>query len=297
MAIVVESTTTAPFATGSTSFVQNRPTGTADGDLLVAFVFTGEDNGTTDLTVTGVPAGWSLVRAETTIDAGSGNNPAYVYVYSKIASSEPASWTWTLSSSDSSLWYAGAVMRVSGAMAITDSDDATVSNSPTPAFTGGVTPAGVNNLLFMATIATGVSSSATTVSGYAITTSNPSWTELLDSQNDTVGSTLLASIAYATRSQDTATGNWTLTYSTGSAMDSASQLFCITEPVNGTGTFEHLAIEPVLFKPIGESGTTGTHAHIEVEPILHKPNKVTSVNPRWTDQEKPATPTWANQER
>lgn len=239
MAIVVESTTTAPFASGSTSFSQNRPTGTTNGDLLVAFVFTGNDNGTTNLTVSSAPSGWTLARPVTTqtINGGS-NNPVNVYVYTKIASSEPSSWTWTLSSSGASLWYAGAIMRISGASAITDSDDATVLNSPTPSFSGGVTPVSTNNLVFMATIATDVSSSATTTSAYAIATDNPSWTELLDSQNDTAGSTIHASVAYALRTQSTTTGNWTLTYSTGSAMDTASQIFIITEPVTGTITLD-----------------------------------------------------------
>jgi hypothetical protein len=78
---------------GSTSIVGNRPTGTADNDGLLAFVVV-RNGGTDDSygTVT-TPAGWTLV---TSLE-GTSLSQAKVFVYSKIASSEPATWTWTWS--------------------------------------------------------------------------------------------------------------------------------------------------------------------------------------------------------
>lgn len=69
----------------TTSVTVSMPAGTTDGDLLVAVV---NALGTPTITA---PAGWTLVE---TVDAGSTMRSA---VYHKTASSEPASWTWTLS--------------------------------------------------------------------------------------------------------------------------------------------------------------------------------------------------------
>lgn len=299
MAIVVEATTTSAFATGSTSFSQNRPTGTTNGDLLIAFVFTGNDNGTTDLTVSSAPAGWTLEEHTMTTIAGGSNNPVNVYTYSKIASSEPSSWTWTLSSSGASLYYAGAIMRISGTEFVSAvKDESTVDNDDTPSFSSGVTPLGSNNLLFMATIATDISSGSQATSGYAITTDDPTWTELLDTQNDTTGNTLLASVAYASRSQSTATGNWTVTFSTGSGFaDSASQLFCITEPVNANGNHTHLEMSSDIFAHTISVGTTANHSLLEMSSSIFTNSGKAQSKVIWTDEDKPTQPTWTDETR
>ena len=63
----------------------SKPAGTADGDLLIARAYLENDTNTWAT----VPSGWSL--------AGSiANTGAFkLWVYWKIASGEPASWTWT----------------------------------------------------------------------------------------------------------------------------------------------------------------------------------------------------------
>ncbi len=63
----------------------SKPAGTADGDLLIARAYLEADTNTWAT----VPSGWSL--------AGSIANTGgfTLWVYWKVASSEPASWTWT----------------------------------------------------------------------------------------------------------------------------------------------------------------------------------------------------------
>lgn len=82
-------------ATGTgTSAVVAKPTGTADGDLLVATL---AYDGT--ITITAVPSGWTLVRTDT-------SGTFKLSTYYKVASSEPASWTWTLSNVLTAPWLA-----------------------------------------------------------------------------------------------------------------------------------------------------------------------------------------------
>lgn len=66
----------------------SKPTGTTDNDLLVAFV----PVATTD-TIT-APSGWTLIR-DTLFNASG----SHVSSYYKVASSEPASWDWTIGAS------------------------------------------------------------------------------------------------------------------------------------------------------------------------------------------------------
>lgn len=73
--------------TAGTSVTVTKPAGTADGDLLVAVI---AEAGTGAITA---PAGWTLAGDAT---AGTSLRSA---IYWKIASSEGASWTWTLASS------------------------------------------------------------------------------------------------------------------------------------------------------------------------------------------------------
>jgi hypothetical protein len=64
-----------------------KPTGTVDGDLLLMVVGIGSAQ-----TITGVPAGWNPENEQV-------SGAVRTAIYSKIASGEPGSWTWTLSAS------------------------------------------------------------------------------------------------------------------------------------------------------------------------------------------------------
>ena len=80
--------------TASVNAVGDRPTGTADGDYLVATVI----HTSSSLTIT-EPAGWARIQEDPT------SSDFTVITFGKYASSEPADWTWTISG-------AGAANRV-----------------------------------------------------------------------------------------------------------------------------------------------------------------------------------------
>src|SRR5689334_18499080 len=71
------------------SAVVPKPAGTVDGDFILAFISVGNNN-----TIT-APAGWTELSLTTNFAGATLQNR----IYWKVASSEPASWTWTFTSS------------------------------------------------------------------------------------------------------------------------------------------------------------------------------------------------------
>lgn len=121
---VVETTSSVEVTTASTSVTVTKPTGTADGDYLVAFV--AADRGSSGYP-TAAPSGWTQIAQDA---SGAGSTHAACTAYAKTAgASEPADYTWTLPSA----YLAVATMhRVSGVdtdAAINASATATDSNT------------------------------------------------------------------------------------------------------------------------------------------------------------------------
>ncbi len=180
--------------------VVTKPTGTVDGDLLIVFV---GSNARTE-TVNSVPSGWTLIVSD---DSAAANN-AILYTYYKIASSEGASWTWGWTGSTANKgWGALRFDTFQTASPINTSAIGQDTNDGTANYTNTITPTVDNCMLVM--IALAKDNSTTGASGYAITTSNPTWTERIDADLGT-NTTIVA--ATAIRPQTTATGdsfiNW-----------------------------------------------------------------------------------------
>src|SRR5436190_5828697 len=75
----------------------SKPTGTADNDILIAFIAKDDTAAVTK------PTGWTLLTEGTA-------NTYYMGIWWKLAASEGASWQWTFSS----VWRDGAVLAYSG---------------------------------------------------------------------------------------------------------------------------------------------------------------------------------------
>lgn len=253
MAVAVQSVSSTGFATGSATLTLTKPTGTVDGDLLIAVVIV---TITGNSTVSAVPSGWTLVRSSAYKPATA---EAKVDTYYKIASSEGASWDWTINTSTGS--NGGGVLRITGASFVEQSSSATVANSATPSFANGLTPTIANSLLIIAGAATDVVTNPTTVSSYAIETNNPTWTEafdLHDSSKDNSGV-----CAYAIRPETTATGNSTYTYSGGSVQDSVAQLLIISPETNIT-----VNATPIIVTATIPNATVAADANVSATPLI-----------------------------
>lgn len=186
--------------TGETCTVV-KPTGTAEGDMLVAFVAYSAD----DPETFGTPVGWTLIQEGSDAD---GQGMASFY---KIAgASEPADYTFTISTATNERMSA-CVIRITGARIVDTSSEQ--YNTVSATATGStITPTYSNDLILFA-VASGSLSAGAGVSAYAIATNNPTWTELFDNS----GIDVSLAVAYAPRPQTSATGSATATLSTSRA--------------------------------------------------------------------------------
>jgi hypothetical protein len=182
-----------------------KPTGVAVGDLLVAVI--SRDIG--DFGTDTPPSGWTILRT----DQNSGAH--YVSIYYKIATStEVAASDFTFVNAvtlSPNMAAAGIIFRITGHSPGTpiwaSAADVSIDNTAAPSFSNSITPAIANSMLFI--VASGYDNN-NAIGGYAIATSNPSWTEVLD-QTANPGTNMSLSIATATRPEVTATGNSSVT--------------------------------------------------------------------------------------
>lgn len=190
----VRSTANAGWGTG-TSTVITKPSGLIVGDIMIAHLYVA----TGYVSVT-PPSGFAIIGS-TAEPTGRGT----VFYYYKIADSgDVAATNFTFS-------WSGSVENFGSLIAVQDGDttfanwkwggdNKTASNTDNPSINATVTPTTASLLLQMWTEFENI----TAISGYAIATSNPSWTESYDVDS---GSGERASFAYGYRTQTTATGN------------------------------------------------------------------------------------------
>src|SRR3990167_2694435 len=166
MAVTIESVSTQAWAgiANSDNLNITKPTGTADGDLLVAHIASSLD--AVDNHVVSTPAGWTLLFEQ---EVGASANSGCMTIFYKVASSEGASYNFT-NASGRMLLMAGAIYRISSAVSagIQYAVDADETADATPVFTNTV----------------GTEGGSTSASGYEIITSNPAWTEQYDIAGD-----------------------------------------------------------------------------------------------------------------
>ena len=190
--------------TNASSIVLNKPSGVVDGDLMVAIIAWNSGSAYTLTTL----SGWTLIRNTNTDSANLNISSFY-----KIASSEGSSYTWSFSNSVEAV---GATIRIdtfNSSTPVDTSNGASTSggNTTSLTFADTITPSLANELILFPILAR--NSSARNLTGHsaqAVTTDNPTWTEILDILLDVAGGsegTMNFSIAYSNRSATTATGN------------------------------------------------------------------------------------------
>lgn len=198
------------------TIVITKPVSLAVGDLMVAHI-SGADEASGSNTIT-APNGWTTLG---NLGVGSSGS-ADLYVFYKVADAgDTAATNFTFTnSSGAGLMMAGAIYRITGqggTPSLQIAIDGDTTNDLTPTFTNTVTPVFADSLLLFLVTAQDNQISGS-VSGYAITTSNPTWTEQYDiyGTGDTYfgagdGDGLMAG-ASATRPEVTATGDSTCTF-------------------------------------------------------------------------------------
>lgn len=176
----------------SSTAVVTKPSGLAVGDIMIAYC-AGD--------MTSFPTGFTSIGSTT----AGGNNYKTNLGYKVADSSDVAAtnFTFTLNGATTNICVLVRVTGSSVASSTIVSSGALVSNTATPSITG-LTPYSRGDILLFQFWHG--SDAVTAVSSYAIATSNPTWTEILDTT--AAGGNAGCGIAYATRSQLTATGNF-----------------------------------------------------------------------------------------
>lgn len=189
MTVALRSDSEAANGTASTSVVVTKPAGTADGDLLLAII---SETGTGSITA---PAGWTLLgsqAASTTVTSAA---------YYKVASSEGASWTWTLGASVRNTYWVGAFTGIDTSSPVYASSSAADTDGGLTVLTPAVDPV----LIPWAGLVTSVAG-VRTAGGSATTWTTSKYTEAADvSTNGGAGTDITCSVT-----ADTPTGDYDL---------------------------------------------------------------------------------------
>lgn len=269
MAIAYESVAVTAYQSSST-LVINKPTGLAVGDLMVSVVSGNTATGFTP------PSGWTEL-----VDDGTTTPTAVAYKVATSGDVAASDFTWSCGSATDS---GGCIIRISGATTIIANTSPQNDNANgTHTWEAPITPSATDSMLLMV-VSTPTSFAA---SGYAIVTSNPTWTELMD--ENTTSPDIMLAVAYAIRPQVTSTGNFSATLSSGT-VDAVGYLISIVPVINATVSPTVLTVEAVLNSPA--LGIALQIDPLSLNTVLNSPT-VSSPTPDWTNTDK-SNSSWTN---
>jgi hypothetical protein len=238
MAVAVATVATKAPPTNANHFTCNKPTSLAVGDLMVAMHGVSDGNNPTLVaksdwnSLAGVAGAITIIFQATAAQAG---------VQWKIADSgdvAASSFTWPNFNGGASDDNAGLIWRITGhdpTTPIGAFNTGGVTNSANPSFGIGITPPVADCLLLFCGFS-GQATSGASASNYAIVTSNPTWTENLDTSL-TTGCWWAAS---ASRTQTTLTGNASMSVGSAGTTDSAAALIAIQPAPSGPANLKSL---------------------------------------------------------
>ena len=264
----------------ASSITVTKPTGLAVGDLMI-FATTWNDATDTASQMTG----WTQEVAN------YGGSQKIDIQYKVADSGDVAASNFTVGFSGTVSTPVAVLMRITDYVStgLLNENKDTGSNGDTT-LSATVTPSYTNNLLLMI-IANNENSS---LSNYAIATDNPTWSELVEVQS---GSISAISVAYATRTQTTATGDMSFSSSvvTGT-IDFYGVLIAIETPASTSFTLDTAGIatlstpEPSFILDNNFSLDTAGSVTLSGgdNPVS------TTTKTAWTNESKPST-TWTNE--
>lgn len=216
--VTVESTSSADFAEGALTIT--KPTGVAEGDLLLLFLSCSSSDSFS------TPAGWTVIYNTTTGWSGTTD----VYIYRRVAdSSDVSASDYTFDVDDTAGELSATMMRVSGFNTTTPVEGFTIasdtSTNTARSHTISSTPTTSGSLLIGVARYTG----AFTTSTYS-STGSPSWTEVSDHTRSTVDT---VAVAYAQYNSTTEITNFSYTTSS-ETVDSDGAIFVVRTAVDST---------------------------------------------------------------
>lgn len=286
--LVLESTSKAN--AGATTITITKPTGLADGDLMVFAGVSSDQLG--DPVTISTKSGWTLVNNV----GGSGELANIQYKVADSSDAAASNFVFTKSTNGQA---AGALFRISNYFASSLVEDSATATTGAAAVdtTVALTPSldfTVQNCLIIAALAVGdnVSGSPATISAY---TSTPTltWTELVDMEAEfSDGNDVGGSIVYATNSGTTSLSAFGATLSNGFD-DHVLAMVAIRPNYPTSGTNSLLSIPVINFNQAGSSGVSANSEFLEVTTSTNSQSGQATAPIQWTEQTKEAT-TWTD---
>jgi hypothetical protein len=251
--------------------VVTKPSGLVAGDLLIGgFVSTdGVDYNT--------PSGW------TSLISSTADSTVVLRVFYKFAdSADEAATNFTFTASGTTA-CGGGLIRVTGATEIdVSTSQAFANNSSTTKTATGVTPT-LGSLLYIIFASASGNATNPAFSNYAMVTSNPSWSEAYDVNGNNIGT----AAGYATRTQSTATGNYSVDVSNQNAStDSNTALVVVSDRVDQADAPTVITVNVSVTTPIQP---------VRVNVTINTPTDATTA-PEWSNVTKNAS-TWVNTDK
>ncbi len=277
-----------------TSITVTKPTGLAEGDLMVAVV--GGVDGTDDWTLTG----WTEV--DSTFYVASSRTTSYVLLAKVASSGDAAASNFTFSGSTANA-VGAAIMRFTGdefggtANILSDRDTSDTFSETSETFTGGVTPTQTNTLLVMGVVTGGDNGDTPAIDDYSVANNDPTWTERLeqDINNNTNTSESVIALATGTYSPASATGDYTLTLSGGAHVNAIGFLLSISESVSSTFNADPLVISSTLPNPTVTGDANVTATPLVITSTLPNATVTGQQNTVWTPEDEPDDAGWTNE--
>lgn len=270
MAIAYQSETHSTATTNSSTCTVNKPSGVADGDLLVATIIIYNNN-----TINSVPSGWTLLESNTDLSSFR------MYTYYKIASSEPSTWDWGFNAGSDWVYMCARFDGMSPTSTITASNNNYIVNSGVPSWDCGITQPLTDSMLVM--IVADISDANTGISGYAVANDNPTWTERID---QAIATSKAIALATAPRSNASATGNASAVLGTN---DGTEDSYCILFAINRISVFSSEVSDTI-------SVTDTQNYDIGVFPsdTITTTDEATASKKKWANEDKNSS-SWTNQ--
>lgn len=259
-----------------------KPSGTVEGDLM--FIHLMSQDTTPNITP---PAGWTLLNSVTATSGATEEHASGLY-YKIAGASEGASYVFTADASN----YVWGACRITGHAATSTVATSTVNAATGATATGtAITPVNPNSLLlFFVSQSTSGGTGTMTASGYAVVTSNPTWTEVYDAglQSRSIA------LAKAVRPEVTSTGSGTATCSGGSGTrGTVTHLVAVNRSYNITVPAAALTVAAVPTTAAISQEVVIPTATLAITPelpvITQADNAVTNVNKSstsWNNQSK-----------
>jgi len=269
-----------------------KPTGLAEGDLLVGFLFQ-----------IGQGSAWTTPTDWDAITGVSFSTSRRLDVFAKLAdAADVAAADFTFNQIDASgVTKTGVLYRITGTLAGAENITASTSDIGTevaddePRYATGIVNV-ANALMIMFSGGAVTNNGTSTVSGYLIENDNPTWTERADfgfaaSVDSRCGS------ATATRTAVTNTGYYQVDYNSTDNLGTGSvgALLAISDTANVTVSPDVVATEITMPAPTVAAGATVSADTIAAEISIKAPT-VATADAKWSNQAKNSS-VWTNQDK